>query len=577
MRASWMLLVATALCLVAETAVATSPVDIRIEGVEGEVRDNVRGHLSVQRYREEVISEARLRRLHARAPSEIRRALQPFGHYRPEIETELEQLDDGWRAVYRIRPGPRVRLVAVTVRVEGEGEHDGVFQRTLRELPLREDQPLNHQDYEESKFELQQVAARRGYLEARFEESSLRVDPELGIAEARLIMQTGPRYRYGEVTIHQTILRDDFVRRYLTFDQGDPYDGDDLLSLQFALADSDYFSFAEVRPRRDLAAELEIPVEIDTAPTAKHRYTAGLGYGTDTGPRATARWDYRRINQRGHRGAMATHYSGIRKSVETRYVVPLERPARERLTYSWNAIREDRGDAQSRRQELGLARTTIERRWQQTLFTQFERERSILPDRDQLSEIVVGGVNWSRTRTDDPALARRGTFVSLDLRGAREELFSDLNFAQARLDAKRVQPLGERNRLLVRLSLGGTGTDDFDLLPVSQRFFAGGDRTVRGFGYEQLSPRDEDGNRVGGRYLAVGSVELDRRLRGQWYGALFVDTGNAMMSFSESLETSAGVGMRWGTPIGMIRLDFARPVDHPDLGWRIHLSVGPDL
>jgi translocation and assembly module TamA len=100
---------------------------------------------------------------------------------------------------------------------------------------------------------------------------------------------------------------------------------------------------------------------------------------------------------------------------------------------------------------------------------------------------------------------------------------------------------------------------------------------VRGFGYEQLSPRDEDDNRVGGRYLAVGRVELDRRLRGQWYGALFVDTGNAMMSFSESLETSAGVGMRWGTPIGMIRLDFARPVDHPDLGWRIHLSVGPDL
>lgn len=556
-------------------------IEIELIGLEDEeeLRENVEATLSVYRYRDDAMGESRLRRLHGRAPVEISQALRPFGYYHTETRREIEATDSGWRLRYEIELGPRVMLSEVIIRVEGEGSEDGAFLRAIRDLPVRENQPLNHQQYENAKSLMLEVAGRRGYVDARWEQRSLLVDPEMLSARVILIMDSGPRYKFGPVTIEQDILADSFVQRYVRFEPGDPFDADKLLHLQYGLSDSEYFSFVEVRPDRQSADEdRRIPIHVETTPSPKHRYRASLGYGTDTGPRYGLGWDYRRINQYGHRGGLNYSISDIRRAVELRYVVPLENPVQERLTWDANAIREDLGDFESERLELGLGRSTLQWNWLQTTYLRYERERSIFDEDDEfLSEVVVPGVTWSRTRANDPTFARRGLRLYLDMRGARSELLSDLNFFQTTLRAKRVQPMGEQNRLLVRLELGGTGTENFDRLPLSQRFFTGGDQTVRGFAYEELSPVNEDGRRIGGRYLAVASVEADRRLGGQWYGAAFVDTGNAMMSFSESLETSAGFGIRYASPVGMIRLDLAKPVSDPDRSWRLHLSVGPDL
>jgi len=563
--------------------VAAQEVQIELQGLddEDELRENIMTTLSLARYREEGMGEPRLRRLHARAPNEIRRALRPFGYYQAEVETELNyrEGEGRWLAIYRVEPGPRVQVVEVNARIEGDGADDPAFIRALANLPVRENTPLNHQDYERARNNLTQLADRRGYLEARWESRGLFVDPATQTATVQLILNSGPRYKFGEVDFDQGILDDEFVQRYVPFEPGDSFDADRLLRLQYGLSDSDYFNYVEVRPNRDEVGEdLRIPIDVDAQAAAKHRYRASLGYGSDTRARYGVRWDNRRINRRGHRGAVGYNISSIRRAFEMRYVVPLADPVNERLTYDVNSIREDRGDFESRRLEFGVGRSTLQWNWLQTTFVRFERERSIFgPDDERLTEVVVPGVTWSRTRANDPTLPRRGLSVSLDVRGAREELLSDLNFFQTTLRAKRVQPLGERNRLLARLELGGTGTERFENLPLSQRFFTGGDQTVRGFGYEELGPRDEEDRRVGGRYLAVASVEVDRQITGPWYAAAFVDTGNAMMSFSESLETSAGLGMRYASPIGMIRVDVARPLTSPEHGYRFHLSVGPDL
>ncbi|MDQ2069698.1 autotransporter assembly complex protein TamA [Natronospira bacteriovora] len=581
MRAPSALLPILAALLLGPGIAHAQSIEIEILGLDEheEARENVLGTLSVFRYRDDSMGEPRLRRLHARAGSEIRQALRPFGYYAPETESEIEAEEEGWRLRYRITPGPRVQLTQVIVRIEGDGADDRAFMRALQEMPIRENQPLNHQHYEDAKSTLLAIADRRGYIEARWEQRSLLVDPETLSARAILILDSGPRYRFGPVTIHQDILSDSFVQRYVRFEEGEPFDADRLLGLQYGLSDSEYFNFVQVTPQRDQADEdRRIPIDVEVSERPKHRYTASIGYGTDTGPRYGLGWDYRRINQYGHRGALGYSISDVRRATELRYIVPLDNPVQERLVWDLNTIREDRGDFLSRRNEFGVGRTTVQWNWLQTVFLRYERERSIFDaDNQPVSEIVVPGVTWSRTRANDPTFPRRGLSLSLDVRGAREEFLSDLNFFQTTLRAKRVQPAGEDNRFLIRLELGGTGTENFDRLPLSQRFFTGGDQSVRGFAYQELSPVDDDGRRVGGRYLAVSSVEFDRRLSGQWYGAAFVDAGNAMMSFSESLETSAGVGVRWASPIGMIRMDVARPLSDPDRGWRFHLTVGPDL
>lgn len=569
------------LSLLLASPAAAQAIRIEVTGLDPDSPEyeNVRGSLSLARYRDKEMGESRMRRLHRRAESEIRTALRPFGYYEPEIESSLEADDGDWVARYRISPGPRVRVASVTVRVVGEAENDRGFQRALEDLPIKPDQPLNHQEYEATRTRLLEIAGRRGYLDAEWQERALQVDPMARLATVRLILDSGPRYRFGPVDIQQTILDDSFVQRYVPFETGDPFDADELIQLQFDLSDSDYFDFVQVRPDRDsVNDQLEVPVEVETTRRPKHRYRASLGYGTDTGPRYGLRYDRRRINKQGHRGALGYNISDIRRALELRYVIPLENPARERLTLDVNAIREDEGSFESRRREVAISRAVQWESWLRTIFLRYENETSIFgPNDESVTEVVVPGVRWSRTRSDNPTLPRRGLHLSLDLRGAREELLSDLNFAQATLEAKRVQPLTEDTRLLVRMELGATGTDKFDNLPLSQRFFTGGDRTVRGYAFESLSPLDDEGRRAGGRYLKVGSAEVDWRFTGNWFVAGFVDAGDATMSFTDDVEGSAGMGIRWGSPVGMVRLDVARSFTDPDRGYRLHLSVGPDL
>jgi translocation and assembly module TamA len=131
--------------------------------------------------------------------------------------------------------------------------------------------------------------------------------------------------------------------------------------------------------------------------------------------------------------------------------------------------------------------------------------------------------------------------------------------------------------VLARIDLGGTVTHQLRDLPPSIRFFSGGDQSVRGFEYRSLGPVDEFGNVIGGRVLAVGSIEFDREIIRRFGIAGFVDVGNAMDRFEWSLERSVGGGVRWLSPVGLVRLDLAFAVSRDGHPLRFHLTVGPDL
>ncbi|MFP5506345.1 MAG: autotransporter assembly complex protein TamA, partial [Gammaproteobacteria bacterium] len=121
-----------------------------------------------------------------------------------------------------------------------------------------------------------------------------------------------------------------------------------------------------------------------------------------------------------------------------------------------------------------------------------------------------------------------------------------------------------------------TWIDGFRELPASLRFFAGGDQSVRGYDFQELGPRDASGQVIGGKHLVFGSLEYEHRVHGNWGVAAFVDTGNAFNSTHEGLETGAGIGLRWRSPIGMVRLDLAAAVSQ-DNALRLHFTLGPDL
>jgi translocation and assembly module TamA len=148
------------------------------------------------------------------------------------------------------------------------------------------------------------------------------------------------------------------------------------------------------------------------------------------------------------------------------------------------------------------------------------------------------------------------------------------------MQSKFIYGLRGFGRLILRCEGGAGLVDDFSEMPVSLRFFAGGDQSVRGYGYKTLGPIDEDGKVIGGRHLLIMSIEYEQRLTERWGVALFYDIGNAINTPSDPLKEGAGLGIRWRSPVGSIRLDMASPLatlDTPHPLWRLHLSIGPDL
>jgi translocation and assembly module TamA len=123
-------------------------------------------------------------------------------------------------------------------------------------------------------------------------------------------------------------------------------------------------------------------------------------------------------------------------------------------------------------------------------------------------------------------------------------------------------------------------TDDFLALPPPQRFFTGGDESIRGHAFQSLGPRGPGGAVVGGSFLGVVSAELQRDLTRDWGLAGFVDAGNAFEGTrltATRLAVGVGLGLRWRSPIGPVKVDLAHPLAIGPEDLRLHLRVGPDF
>lgn len=142
-----------------------------------------------------------------------------------------------------------------------------------------------------------------------------------------------------------------------------------------------------------------------------------------------------------------------------------------------------------------------------------------------------------------------------------------------------IRTLYDRHRFVVRGNLGWIEADNFDKVPPDLRFFAGGDRSIRGYKYKSISPKDDDGKLIGASKLATGSLEYQYNVSGKWWGAVFVDSGEAVSDIRESdFKTGAGVGVRWQSPVGPIKLDIARPIgDKEEHGLQFYIGLGPEL
>jgi translocation and assembly module TamA len=564
-------------CLMGPVWAQGVAIRVEVEGVEGAALNNVLAYLSIIHYREDLaLTEGQIQRLHQRAPQEIKSALEVYGYYQVQVEPALEKRPEEWVARYRIEPGPRMRIGQINLEITGEGSKDPAFQELQRKFPVKIGDPLDHARYERSRGSLQRLAEERGYFQANFIKQQLLIDLEAYSASISLHFDTGPRYRFGPVIFPETVIRPQLLTRYVPFEENEFYTASGLIELQSALADSGYFTFVEAQPHPELA-DLKVPISVHLEARKRHRYSIGAGFGTDTGPRINFDWVNRYVNHRGHRFGLGLRASGIRQAFDANYTIPIGDPRTDQfgiaanfgqhITPTWNSLI---GQA-------GVNRVKARRNWRETVFLNYHWEDFNIDGQTGAAALLIPGAAWFRVQADDFTSPRRGNRINVELRGAAQALVSDLSFAQIAFRGKMVRSLGRRSRLLLRGDIGATLVSNFAELPASLRYFAGGDQSIRGYAFSSLGAKGGEGRIIGGRNLLVGSLEYDYRLFDRWTVAAFYDVGNAFNDFSIDVREGAGVGIRWISPVGPIRIDVAAALSKPGNPLRLHIYLGPDL
>jgi translocation and assembly module TamA len=584
------------LCLpVASPAEADKLTAVAIRGLDDPLMlDNVRRALSLVESIGRDLSDARRDYLVRQAEPEARHALEPFGYFSPTVDVAAGA--DGTITV-TIAPGEAVHVDALHVAVTGPGEADAVLKADVDAFLPRSGAVFDQALYETSKSRIARSLADRGYFDASLDRHDVQVTRATRAADIDLAWSSGARHVLGPVSFVQSpkaIVNDALLAKQVHWKPGAPFDQAKLDALRDTLSRLDYFAGIDIEPQLvdadGKAVGLAVPITVTLTPAKRSVYTAGLSVGSTSGPGIRLGLERRYLNKRGHKALAELEWARQRKLLSLEYRIPASA-----WFEGWYALGVQAADEQtdyidSRRVELVASRSgEINAHWRALVGLHLLRERwayaaeddgdPLTPPDYRYASLLFPSVSGTYRNVDNLLEPRRGIAGSAELRGGIGGAGSDANFVQTRVEVKWFHGLGPNDRLLLRGEVGHTFTNALLELPPSLRFHAGGDGSIRGYAWREVGPRvGVAGKRfpIGASNVVTASAEYERYFTARWGAAAFVDTGSAFEGHPE-LRTGVGVGLRWRSPVGPLRVDIARGLDQPDSPFQITLNIGANL
>ncbi|MHA6493163.1 autotransporter assembly complex protein TamA [Pseudomonas borbori] len=567
---------ACALLLFSSSLLADAQLRVRVQPGNNALKENVEGYIGDLGDR-----DARdLQRFRRIAEAQADKAVRALGYYQAQITSDVSETAQPTLSI-DIVPGEPVRLREVEVRVEGPAAELPAF-RLPSTARLQVGQVLNHGRYEAAKRYIENQASRYGFFSGRFTRQELLIDPLGGVADVELVYDSGPRHQLGDVSfVGEAPFDDQLLQRMVPFEANTPYDSELIAELYQALRSSGYFESVRVDANPAQAQQQRIPVVVQLEARKPRSLGLGLGFSTDVGARGKADWTRHWVNPQGHSYGAEMELSAPRQNVGLWYDIPGESPLTDKLRYAAGYQFEDLANTDSSSRLLSIGPEWHSQRpngWQRVISLKWQREEYVLGDDSGLSTLLMPGVSYAYLQSDNQVDPSRGYRLQFDVSAAKKGLLADANVLHANALLKGLITVAQDHRLLGRVQVGGTESNGFESVPPSLRFFAGGDQTVRGYDYQSLSPENRRGDKVGGRYLFAMSAEYQYSVAERWRLATFFDQGNTFDSLSlPSLKSAVGIGVRWVSPVGPLRLDIAHPLDDEEGGVRLHFSMGPEL
>ncbi len=588
-----LLLLSAALCIAAPLAHARGTVQkVEIKGLDkgddAEIIENIEVSLSLNDVVGKEQGESRLEYLLSQAERQTRKALEPFGYYNPTIKIDTPRDGDNVRVVIQVDKGEQIRVRQEEVAITGPASRDRYLIDDLDAFEPKRGEPFDSVSYEASKITITRRLAERGYFDADFTQRKVEVTRAENAADIFLTWDSGRRYNMGPINFEQDYFRPGLFEPLVYWEQGSYWHEGKLDRLRESLTKLDYFSVIDIQPHPELADDDgEVPVDVKLTRAKRTIYTAGLSYGSESGPGVRGGVERRYVNRRGHKLNTQVDYAQKRKSLITSYRVPAFRWLDGWYTYAASVYDEQTDYIDLRNFKLIASRSgEINEHWNAIVSMNALRERWRYSSGNefnsavyQYSTLVYPQLTADYVNVDDKSFPRRGVSGNATMRTGIEGAGSDTSFIQADATVRWYVPVGQSDRLILRGQAGTTWTSDLVAMPPSLRYFAGGDRSIRGYAYREVGPRTPapDKYALGAKNLVVGSAEYEHYFGGgPWGAAAFVDTGSAFDNTID-LHTGVGLGLRWKSPVGPVRIDIAHGLNSPDSQFQIYLNIGADL
>ncbi|MGA9340799.1 MAG: autotransporter assembly complex family protein [Rhodanobacteraceae bacterium] len=553
-------------------------ISLEVSGVTGELKDAAVAGVEISQYGKRDVSAAQAQRLYDHAASEAKSALEPYGYYNVTVSGELKQAGGNFVADLKIDAGEPVKVTTLDITVDGTADGQRAVRQALQTFAPGKGQRFDHAAYEKSKAAIQAALFGSGYLDASLTTHVVDVSRANNSAEVHLHWKVGQRYRFGKTTFSGGQFPDAFMARYIPWQEGDFYSQAKLLEFQQRLVDADYFAIAQVRPDAEHAKDGIAPIEVTLAPAKRTVYTGGIFIGTDTGAGVRGGIKRRWVNLHGHKLDFEAIVAQRLKTLTSTYQIPL--PGQNSHSFNFGATYRDENTdtSMSRTFRLAANDSRLWKGWTRTVGLQFLTGDFTVADVKGNSTLLYPEISLSRKSADNFNFPRRGYSLTFAARAGEKAIASSTSFAQVTADAKWIHGLTRNSRFIARGTLGATRVDDFDKLPPELRFFAGGDRSIRGYAFQTIGPRNSDDKVIGGEDIAVASAEYEYYFTPHWGVATFVDGGDAFTGGNFDFKLGAGAGVRWRSPVGLVRVDLGVPVnDSHASGVELHIVIGPDL
>ncbi len=406
-----------------------------------------------------------------------------------------------------------------------------------------------------------------------------------------MIAQSGPQYQFGELKFVGDDKAKAIIERLKPFKAGDAYSSAILADFNRSLNQSGYFTRVIARPVVSEADGLLVPVEVSLLHRPTDAFNVSVGAATDTGPRVRLGWERPWVNSKGHSVSSDIFISAPEQSVTADYRIPMRNITRDyaSIEAGYQFIEYSNTSFESETLSLSAHRYWQHDKspWQHDGSVTYLRETY---DQGELStnttSLVLPGYSLTYRDKDSELNINNGTYLQMLTQVGREGYGSDIDFAKAVVEGLVIRTFNDVHRITIRGEAGAIKTNSFDEVPTSLRFYAGGDKSIRGFEYREISPKAEvispetgklTTDSIGGKYLLTSSVEYAYQVADNWRVAAFFDAGTATNDTSTTLTYGMGPGVHWLSPIGPVRFYIARGFSPDQNTWDIHIMLGPEL